>query len=63
MTNFQLTLDSAVGTFIALMVMEALIKPIARQTGKWLLHRLDHHFPLIPNWLSGHRDDENASDG
>lgn len=58
MTDLHITLDSALGTFGALVVMEALVKPIARQTGRWVLYNLDHRFPFIPNWLSGHREGE-----
>lgn len=58
MTDFHIALDSAVGTFIALMVTEALVKPVATRIGKWLLHSLDHKLKFIPDWLSGHSDDE-----
>jgi len=59
-TDLHQTLDSAVGTFLALMVMEALVKPIATKTGKWLLHKLDHKLPWIPDWLSGHDPSEHG---
>lgn len=58
MTDLQIAIDSAIGTFLALMLTEALVKPIASRLGKWLLHRLDHLLPAIPDWLSGHSDDE-----
>ena len=62
MTNLHIAIDSALGTFAALMVMEALVKPIATRTGKWLLHKLDHVFPVIPDWLSDHDPSEGKSD-
>ena len=62
MTDLHITLDSAIGTFIALMFMEALVKPIATRTGQWLIHKLDHVFPAIPNWLSGHDPSEGKTD-
>ena len=46
------------GTFVALMFMEALVKPIATRTGKWLLHKLDHKIEIIPDWLSDHDPSE-----
>lgn len=57
-SDIHQTIDSALGTFIALMFMEALVKPVATRIGKWLLHKLDHKLPLIPDWLSGHNNDE-----
>jgi hypothetical protein len=62
MTNLDITLDSAVGTFVALMFMEALVKPIATRTGKWIIHKLDHVFPSIPDWLSDHTESEGKID-
>ena len=58
MTDLNITVDSAVGTFVALMFMEALVKPIATRTGKWLLHKLDHKIEIIPDWLSDHDPSE-----
>jgi hypothetical protein len=62
MSDLRVTLDSALGTFLALMFMEALVKPVATRTGKWLLHKLDHVFPAIPNWLSGHDPSEGKTE-
>ena len=62
MSDLHITADSAVGTFIALMFMEALVKPIATRTGKWLLHKLDHKIEIIPDWLSNHDPSEGKSD-
>jgi len=45
------TLDAATGTFLALMFMEVLVKPIAVRTGKWMLKNLDKQYTWIPNWL------------
>jgi len=61
-TNLHIAIDSAIGTFVALMVTEALVKPLATRTGKWLLHKLDHVIPAIPNWLSGHDPSEGKTE-
>ena len=44
-------LDSAAGTFIALMVAEVLIKPTAVWVGKHLLRKADEKVDVIPDWL------------
>ena len=62
MNDWHIAVDSAVGTFVALMLSEALVKPIATRTGKWLLHKLDHIFPAIPDWLSDHGPSEGKTD-
>ena len=59
-TDIHQTLSSFLGTFLALMFMEALVKPIATKTGKWLLHKLDHRVGWVPDWLSEHDPSENG---
>jgi hypothetical protein len=52
MSDLQLILDSTLGTFLALMFMEALVKPVATRVGKWLLLKLDNKVKFIPDWLT-----------
>jgi hypothetical protein len=47
MTDLSITLD----TFIALIVMEAIAKPLAIRVGRWLLAHADQVAPWIPNFL------------
>ena len=47
MTDLSITLD----TFIALIVMEAVAKPLAIKVGRWLLAHADQVAPWIPDWL------------
>jgi len=62
-TDLHETANAALGAFFALMVAEALIKPIATRLGTWLLHRIDHRVKWIPDWLSGHSNDEPPANG
>ena len=57
MSNLQLTLDSALGAFIAIAFTEALVKPIALRTGRWILLKLDNKVKFIPDWLTGGKSD------
>lgn len=36
---------------LALLITEAIARPIARQIGKTAFRRLDKRLPWIPNWL------------
>lgn len=51
MTDLSITLD----TFIALIVMEAVAKPLAIRVGRWLLAHADQVAPWIPDWLHEER--------
>jgi hypothetical protein len=51
MTDLNITLD----TFIALVVMEAIAKPLAIRVGRWLLAHADRVAPWIPDWLHEER--------
>jgi len=62
-TDLHETANAALGAFLALMVAEALIKPIATRLGLLLLHRGDHRVKWIPDWLSGHSNDEPPANG
>ena len=42
---------AALDAFAALVVMEAMVKPVAIATGRWLLARADRVAPWIPDWL------------
>jgi hypothetical protein len=44
-------LHVAVDTFAALIVMEAIVKPVAIALGRWLLARVDRVAKVIPDWL------------
>ena len=57
MSDLQLILDSTLGTFIAIAFTEALIKPVALRTGRWLLLKLDNKVKFIPDWLTGGKSD------
>ena len=54
--DIRLTIDTAIGAFIALVLSESLVKPIAQRVGKHLLEKLDSKLKFIPNWL--HTDAE-----
>ena len=47
MTDLRIALD----TFVALMVMEVVVKPIAVRVGRWLLSRVDKEVDVIPDFL------------
>lgn len=47
MTDVRIALDA----FLALCLMEGLIKPIAIRATRWLLARADRWAPVIPDWL------------
>ena len=51
MTDLHQILDSAAGAFIALMVAEVLVKPVAIWVGKQLLRKADERVRVIPDWL------------
>jgi len=51
MADLHQILDSAAGAFIALMVAEVLIKPVAVWFGKHLLRKADEQVRVIPDWL------------
>ena len=40
-TDFHRTVDSALGTFVALMFVEGLLKPAAGFLSRWLIKTLD----------------------
>jgi hypothetical protein len=46
-TDLSITLDA----FFALIVMEAIAKPLAIRVGRWLLAHADQVAPWIPDWL------------
>lgn len=52
MTDARIALDA----FLALLLMEGLVKPIAIATARWLLARADRWAPWIPDWLHGERN-------
>jgi hypothetical protein len=54
--DIRLTIDSAIGTFLALALTESLVKPVAQRTGRYILRKLDTQLKFIPNWL--HSDAE-----
>ena len=37
--------------FVALVLMEALVKPVAIAVGRWLLARVDRIANIVPDWL------------
>jgi len=47
MNDLRIALDA----FMALMVMEVVVKPIAVRVGRWLLSRVDHQIDVIPDFL------------
>lgn len=56
-TDMHEAANAALGAFFALMIAEAVIKPIATRLGQWLLKRVDNRIKIIPDWLSGHNND------
>ena len=50
-TDIHRTLDSAMGTFLALMLLEGLVKPIARHLTRFLIQKLDTRIKILPDWL------------
>ena len=40
--------------FAALVIMEALVKPLAIAVGRWLLARVDRIANVVPDWLYRH---------
>lgn len=50
-TDLHRTLDSAAGTFLALMLLEGLVKPIARRLTQYLTKKLDERIRILPDWL------------
>lgn len=50
-TDFHRTLDSAIGTFLALMLLEGLVKPIARRLTQYLAQKLDERVHVLPDWI------------
>jgi len=57
MSDLHLILDSTLGAFLALMFMEALIKPVATRAGKWFLLKLNNKVKFIPDWITGGKSD------
>ena len=51
MKPIDLIADSAIGTFVALMAVEVLVKPIAIRVGRFLVRKADQRFTWIPDWL------------
>lgn len=47
MNDLRVALD----TFMALMVMEVVVKPIAVRVGRWFLSRVDKRIDVIPDFL------------
>ena len=47
MTDLRIAADA----FAALVLMEAVIKPVAIALGRWLLARADRVARVIPDWL------------
>jgi hypothetical protein len=50
-TDLHRTLDSAAGTFLALMLLEGLVKPLARHLTQYLARNLDERVHVLPDWL------------
>lgn len=44
-------LHIAIDAFIVLIIMEALIKPVAIRLGQAALAYADRHFSWVPDWL------------
>lgn len=47
----------AVDAFVAIMVSEVVVKPIAIRVGRHLLAKADTRWQWIPNWLHTPSDD------
>jgi hypothetical protein len=50
--HFSLALNAAVGGFISMLIIETVVKPTARVTGRFLLRKLDDKIKWIPDFLS-----------
>jgi hypothetical protein len=50
-TDLHRTIDSALGTFLALMFVEGLLKPTARFLSRRLIKTLDKYVRFLPDWL------------
>ena len=50
-TDLHRTIDSALGTFLALMFIEGLLKPTARFLSRRLLKTVDKYIRFLPDWL------------
>ena len=57
-TDLHRTLDSAIGTFLALMLMEGVVKPAALKLTRYLTQKLDERIHILPDWL--YRNDRNG---
>lgn len=53
MTDLRFTVDA----FIAIMISEVVVKPIAIRVGRYLLAKADTRWQWIPNWLHTPSDD------
>ena len=53
-TDIHLMLDSALGTFLALMFLEGLVKPLARTLTRTIFKKLDAQIRILPDWLYDH---------
>ena len=49
--DIHVTLDSALGTFLALMFLEGLVKPLARTLTRTIFKKLDSQIHILPDWL------------
>jgi hypothetical protein len=54
MTLNSSDLRTIADTFAALVIMEALVKPLAIAVGRWLLARVDRIANVVPDWLYRH---------
>jgi len=54
MTLNSSDLRNIADAFAALVIMEALVKPLAIAVGRWLLARVDRITNVVPDWLYRH---------
>ena len=54
MTLNSSDLRTIADAFAALVIMEALVKPLAIVVGRWLLARVDRITNVVPDWLYRH---------
>lgn len=57
-TDLHRTLDSAIGTFLALMLLEGIVKPTALRLTRYLTRKLDERILILPDWL--YKSDRNG---
>ena len=54
MTINSSDLHMVADAFAALVIMEALVKPLAIAVGRWLLAHVDRIANVVPDWLYRH---------